>query len=225
MYAFLTGPMLWLSFAIFFIGLAYRVYSYIKGLDWQLDRVAYGYDNERAIPWALKSIGHWILPFGSRNWRLRPGFTIATFLFHIGLVFVPIFLYAHVMLIKDGLGVSWPTMPAALADTLTVGMMVAAVFLTARRIAFPSVRILTTAYDYVILAISVAPFLTGFLTAHNVGNHETWLLLHIITGEIMLIAIPFTKLAHMVLFFLMRAQIGMDYGIKRGGAKGRGIVW
>jgi nitrate reductase gamma subunit len=48
---------------------------------------------------------------------------------------------------------------------------------------------------------------------------------HIICGEIMLIAIPFTKLSHMVMFFLSRGQLGMDYGIKRGGMKGKGLAW
>jgi len=27
------------------------------------------------------------------------------------------------------------------------------------------------------------------------------------------------------LFFASRAQLGMDYGIKRGGAKGKGMAW
>ena len=39
--SFITGPLLWLSFGIFFVGLIYRVVTYIRGLDWQLDRVAY----------------------------------------------------------------------------------------------------------------------------------------------------------------------------------------
>ena len=41
LYLLLTGPLLWLSFGIFFVGLAYRIVNYIRGLDWQLDRVAY----------------------------------------------------------------------------------------------------------------------------------------------------------------------------------------
>jgi hypothetical protein len=48
---------------------------------------------------------------------------------------------------------------------------------------------------------------------------------HIISGHIVLIAIPFTKLSHFLLFFMTRAQLGMDYGIKRGGMKGKGIAW
>jgi len=41
MYQFVTGPLLWLSFAVFFIGCFIRVVRYIKGLNWQMDRVAY----------------------------------------------------------------------------------------------------------------------------------------------------------------------------------------
>ncbi len=48
---------------------------------------------------------------------------------------------------------------------------------------------------------------------------------HIIAGEIWLIAIPFTKLSHFLTFFLSRIQIGMDYGIKRGGMKSKGMPW
>ena len=41
----------------------------------------------------------------------------------------------------------------------------------------------------------------------------------------MLVAIPFTKLSHFVLFFMSRMQIGMDFGIKRGGMKSKGMAW
>ena len=34
--------MLWAAFLIFVIGLARRVVLYIRGLDWRLERVAYG---------------------------------------------------------------------------------------------------------------------------------------------------------------------------------------
>ena len=40
---------------------------------------------------------------------------------------------------------------------------------------------------------------------------------HILTGEAVLLLAPFTKLSHIVLFFMSRGQLGMDYNIKRGG--------
>ena len=75
------------------------------------------------------------------------------------------------------------------------------------------------------MAISLAPLVTGFVAAHQGGEGSAWLLAHVITGEIWLIAIPFTKLSHVVLFFCSRAQLGVDFGVKRGGQRGRGIVW
>ncbi|MBW2622000.1 MAG: hypothetical protein JRD68_03775 [Deltaproteobacteria bacterium] len=225
MYQFLTGPMLWLSFGIFFIGLIVRVLLYIRGLDWQLDRVTYTVNVSYGLRGAFRSIIFWIFPFGTRSWRLKPGMTILTFTFHICLVITPIFLMAHNVILKERWGFSLFTLPGTVADVMTVLMLVAALFLLLRRIALPEVRLLTTVSDYLVLAIAVAPFLTGFLAVQRVPGYDFWLYTHIISGEIMLIAIPLTKLSHVVLFFLSRAQLGMDFGIKRGGMKGKGLVW
>ena len=225
MYAFVTGPLAWLAFTIFFVGVTVRVVLYIKGLSWQLDRVAYRHHRVYGIRGALRSIFYWLVPFGTRSWRYYPGFTVIVFVFHVGLLLTPVFLLGHNILLTERWGFSLPALPEALADVMTLGVIVAAVFIVLRRIALPEVRILTKPYDLLVLAIAVAPFLTGFLAYHHIGNYRFWLILHILCGEIMLAAIPFTKLSHFVLFFASRAQLGMDYGIKRGGMKGKGLAW
>ncbi len=225
MYAFVTGPVLWLSFLICIIGVLYRVVQYIRGLNWQIDRVAYTAYPGQGAKGAAKSILHWIIPFGSRNWRIKPLYTIIFFAFHAGLILVPLFLEGHVAIVEQRWGISWPTLPSGVADALTITVFVTAACLIVRRIALPEVRILTTAYDYFLLALTLAPFVTGFFAVQEIGNPQFWLILHILAGEALLIAIPFTKLFHIVGFFLSRAQIGMDFGIKRGGMKGRGLAW
>ncbi|MBF0482547.1 MAG: hypothetical protein HQK81_10645 [Desulfovibrionaceae bacterium] len=226
MYDFLTGPLLWLSFIVFFAGCVWRVVAYIRGLSWQLDRVAYGPHFGIGLRWALKSIGHWLLPLGSRNWRQRPLFNALFFVFHFGLLVVPIFLLAHTVVLRERFGIGWPSISNPLADALTICVLITGLFLYLRRLAFPEVRLLTGPHEIAILVIAVAPFLTGFVAAHTgPGNYAFWLNLHVICGEVMLLAIPFTKLNHFVLFFMSRGQIGMDFGIKRGGERGRGIVW
>ena len=225
MYAFVTGPLAWLAFSIFFIGVIVRGVRYVKGLSWQLDRVAYRPHAGSGIKGAFRSIVFWLIPFGTRGWRFYPVFTVMVFIFHIGLLFTPVFLLAHNILLKERWGFSLPTIPEAMADVMTVGVILAVVFIILRRISLPEVRILTKPYDFLVLGIAVAPFITGFFAYHHVGNYQFWLILHILCGEIMLIAIPFTKLSHFILFFMSRAQLGMDYGIKRGGMKGKGVAW
>jgi nitrate reductase gamma subunit len=174
---------------------------------------------------ALRSIVKWLIPFGTHGWRRQPFMTVVFFGFHIGAVLVPLFLLAHNLFLKEKIGFSLITLNPLLADVLSWMVVVSALFLVLRRIALPEVRILTTPYDYLILLISVAPFVTGLLARYEVGSYSFWLILHILCGEVLLIAIPFTKLSHIVLFFASRAQLGMDYAIKRGGMKGKGMAW
>jgi nitrate reductase gamma subunit len=224
LYIFLTGPILWLSFAIFFGGLIYRVVTYVRGLDWQADRVAYQAWPTLGLKGALRSIVHWLVPFYSVGWRAKPIFTTIFFIFHIGLVGVPLFLPGHAIILKERWGIDWPTMSMALADVLTIGAMVAAVCIIIRRIALPEVRIVTTLYDYFLILVSIAPFVTGFLAVHQAPGYDWWLLGHVLSGELLLVLIPATKLWHVVGFFLSRGQIGADFGIKRG-YKGKGFAW
>lgn len=226
MYAFLSGPALILSLAVFFGGLAWRVVWYIRGLDWQLDRVAYMPHLKLGLRGALNSIGRWLLPFGTRSWREAPFFTIAFFLFHIGAVLVPLFLAGHGVLLKQALGFSLPSLPQWLADILTLGVLLGALCLFLRRLTLPEVRLLSTRSDYAVLALAVAPFITGYLACMHAPGYDFWLLLHLLSGHALLLAAPFTKLSHIVLFFMSRGQLGMDYSIKRGGEyRGPAFPW
>jgi nitrate reductase gamma subunit len=226
MYNFLTGPGLWLSIGICLIGLLVRGVRYVKGLNWQLDRVAYTAHPKAGIKGAVRSIVFWLLPFGTRSWRAQPFMALLFYTFHIGVICIPLFLEAHQMILKEKMGFSFfITLNQKLADILSWGVIISAVFMTLRRIALPEVRILTTKHDYVVLLLSVAPIITGLICRYQWGDGAFWLLVHIFCGEILLIAVPFTKLSHILLFFMSRAQLGMDFGIKRGGMKGKGLTW
>jgi len=225
MYDFLTGPMFWLSLGICLIGMLVRFVLYFRGLNWQMDRVAYRAYPAQGLKGALVSIIKWLIPFGTYGWRKQPFMTVIFFGFHLGAVLVPLFLLAHNLFLAEKIGFSLVTLNPLLADILTWAVVVSALLLALRRVALPEVRILTTSYDYFILLISVAPFITGLMARYEVGNYSFWLMLHILCGEVLLIAIPFTKLSHIVLFFASRAQLGTDYAIKRGGMKGKGMAW
>lgn len=216
-YAFLTGPGLAVSLGVFFIGLIARLVWYFKGLDWKLDRVAYKACSNEGMKGGLHSAFKWLIPFGTYGWRAQPWFAFCFALFHIGAVLVPIFLIGHNVILKENFGFSFPALPQIVTDVLTVMVLVGALFIALRRIALAEVRILTTWYDWFILALATVPFITGFIARMHVGDYDFWLLCHIISGELMLILAPFTKLSHIALYFASRWQIGADYAIKRGG--------
>lgn len=226
MIAFLTGPMLWVSLAVFFIGLTVRAVMYVRGLNWKLDRVAYRPNLGHGLKGAIQSIYRWLTPAATRSWRTQPFMMVGFFLFHIGAIVIPLFLIGHNVLLEQNFGISLPTIPSVLADIITVGAIIGGVMLGLRRVALTEVRILTTTYDWFILGLSLAPFVTGLLARLHVAHYDFWLVAHIITGEAVLILAPFTKLSHIILFFFSRGQLGMDFSIKRGGmSRGTAFPW
>ena len=212
MYAFLAGPALWATLIIFFGGLIFRI-ARLYHLSRKKDRIIY---NHASVNWGVKSILHWLLPWGSASMRQQPVFTFVAFVFHITLLSVPIFLDAHNILWEESWGIGLWSLPDALADMMTVIVLLSIIFLVIRRIVRSEVRILTETWDYVLLGLTALPFLTGFLAYHQFGPYELLMILHLLTAEIILILIPFTKLAHMILFFFTRAFIGFEMGGRRG---------
>jgi nitrate reductase gamma subunit len=212
MYGFLTGPALWITFIIFLGGLIVRI-MYLFILSRGKDRIFY---NHIKISWGLKSIFYWLIPMGSISLRSQPVFSFALFIFHLALLAVPLFLNAHNTLWDEALGVSLWSMPDDLADALTVLFIIAGLFLLVRRIYRSEVRVLTGAWDYALLILTMLPFVTGFFAYHQIGPYKYFLISHILSAEILLILIPLTKLGHMVLFFFTRAFIGFEMGSRRG---------
>lgn len=226
MFEFITGPLLWLSFLIFFLGLGYRVFKYIRGLDWKLERVAYAPHRSIGLKGALSSIYRWLIPFGTYSWRQQPYVCIAFFMFHAALILVPLFLLGHNVMWTERFGFSLPSMPMPLADALTICGIIGAVMLGLRRIALPEVRILTTAYDWFVLGLCTLVLVAGFTARLHTECYDFWLFTHILSAEAVLILAPFTKLSHIVLYFMSRGQLGMDFAIKRGGAvRGPAFPW
>jgi nitrate reductase gamma subunit len=211
-YQVLTGPLLWISFIIFGAGLIIRT-IYLIHLSRKKDRVVYNHIN---LKWGIKSILHWIIPLASASMRLQPVFTLMAFAFHISLLAVPLFLSAHNILWDESIGLTLWSMPDIMADLLTVIMIGSGIFLLIRRVVRAEIRILTEARDYAFLLLTMLPFLTGFLALHQWGPYQILLILHILSAEVLLILIPFSKLGHMVLFFFTRAFIGFEMGARRG---------
>jgi nitrate reductase gamma subunit len=207
-YNFVSGPLVWLAFILFFGGCLYRLVRLFM-LVKEKEPFIFTYMSWK---YSLRSIFHWVIPFGTVNWRRHPILTVVTFVFHIGLVIAPIFLLAHVILLDEAVNLSWWTLPDAWADVLTVVVIIGCLFFLVRRLTQPEVKFVTYASDFVILTIVAAPFITGFIAYHQWIDYPVMMVLHVVAGEVLLVAIPFTRLSHMLFSPFTRAYMGSEFG-------------
>ncbi len=209
LYNLVRGPLVWIAFFVFIGGSIFKIRAmYIMAKN---EKAVLPFINGKA---ALRSLLHWAIPFASRNWRLRWPITTLTFVFHIGLVLLPIFLLSHNILIHESWGITWWTFSEGFADIVTLLVIFSCVAFFLRRVFAPEVKFVSSSSDFLILAISFLPFFTGFLAYHQMLLPYKWMvILHMIFGEIMLMAIPFTRLGHMFYFFMTRTWMGSQFAL------------
>ena len=111
-------------------------------------------------------------------------------------------------------------MPDELADWMTLIFLGIAIFFLLRRIFSADIRLISTFSDYFLIIITALPFLTGYFLTNGTLDSITFFsdniqLIHMLSGELMLILIPFTKLSHYILFFFSRGASGIEFG-RRG---------
>jgi len=213
---FAEGPLLWIAFLIFIIGTLVRMAQFIFVARTK-DKPFYKYFSLKYI---LATLARWLLPLNV-DVKKNPVFIICVYLFHICLVVVPIWLAGHISLWEESrFGWSWSSLPDKWADWMTLLLFAIAIYFILRRALSPDLRIITTFSDYLLLVVTALPFVTGYSLTHGTLDSIKFLgdnmrLLHVLSAELMLILIPFTRLSHSVLFFFSRAASGVEFG-RRG---------
>lgn len=192
------GPLFRLAFSLMVLGLLRAVLlSFVQIAE------ALGKSRDKCVQWKeiLRQTACWLLPAG-RLWRKRPIYSTLSFAFHIGLLAVPLFLAAHVLLWKKTLGFAWPALPREVADWLTLLAIVTGLALFISRVANPRTRALSRGQDYFWPLLLVVPFATGYVCSHSAlrpGLYQNLMLIHVYAADLILVLVPFTKIAHCVL--------------------------
>ena len=147
--------------------------------------------------------------------KTSPVTYIGGYVFHIGLAIV-VFLFApHIKLIQSLVGLSWPGLPSQFIDLVAVITIAAMVVVLVDRINRPVKRYLSTFEDWFTWLVTFRPLLTGWLAVrHMLLPYTTMLALHILSVEILLIVLPFTKLFHAFTVFGSRWFNGAVNGHK-----------
>ena len=212
---FIRGQLVSIAFVIFILGLIFQFIQFFK----LTKKKEWIYPPLEVKP-EKKTAGQWVtFCLASLNgtlWKTDPLITIVTSVFHVFLILVPLFLLGHNILLNQSWGLSLWSLPESITDILTLVVLICVAFFLGRRLFLSRVRVITSLYDYAILLIALAPFLTGYLAYHQWFHYDTVMTVHVLAGEVMLIIIPFTKLGHMLFFFLYRFLIGNEYSFARG---------
>ena len=206
-YEFVRGPLAWIALLTFALGSLYRIF-----LTLLIARKEPALDPSRDRKNAARSIWHGLILFGSTYMRRRPFFTSVSFIFHLCVILLPVFLLAHIVLWYESWEIQWWSLPDILADLMALWVILACVYFIIRRLRIPEVKQVSRPADWGLLMIILATFLTGFLAYHQWGPYRPILILHIISSEILLVVLPFSKLSHMLFFAFSRAHMGADFG-------------
>jgi nitrate reductase gamma subunit len=210
------GPLFRIALTVLILGLTYRVVVVVFQIAAAWLRAA-----DRRLPGAeivAATLG-WLLPV--RLLRSRPVYSAASFLFHVGMIVVPLFLAGHVALLVGILPGGWPTLSPSVADVLTLACLAALVVLLVGRVGVKPARRLTRTQDVILLVVLLLTVLFGYLAAHPTQSPfgaRAVLLFHILGGNLVLVLIPTTKIAHCVLypFTQLLFQLGWHFPAQTG---------
>jgi nitrate reductase gamma subunit len=186
------GPGLNLALLIFVLGVLWRLVE-IYGLGRKKDLSA-----PRSVPgasgWAT-IVRRMAPPVGVL--KASPVTYIGGYVFHVGLAVV-VFLFApHIAFVTALVGVSWPALPSQVIDFATVVTMAGMVAVLVDRHVKWAKRFLSTFGDWFAWLLTFLPLLTGWLAEqHLLLPYTLMLALHILSVELLLVFMPFTKLFH-----------------------------
>lgn len=198
---------LWLQWArgpIFVVALAFMLLGLARQLGltlWQVVRTRRRAGDPRLPTRQVwRATMKWLVPLG--RLRNRWPYSVTTFLFHVAVIVVPLFLAEHIALWKQGIGIWWPAIPNSVATTLTLLAIAAALALVLQRAVSRASRPLNRFQDYALPILLAVAFASGFFVMHPAWNPfpaDPTLLVHVLTGDLLLMLVPVTKLSHMIL--------------------------
>lgn len=199
------GPALVFSATVFVLGLAWRLYAIFR----RPVRPDHSEPRRRDLAaGGLRAIFAKMLP--PRGVGVRGAAMANAYAYHIGLALVVFGFAPHIGFIERYTGVSWPALPDALfylaAGVTIVGLLIALL----RRLTDGVLRLLSGFDDYFSWCVTMAPMLTG-MALIPAPAEPVLLAIHLLSLELLLVWLPFGKLAHAALVFVSRWRTGADF--------------
>ena len=189
-YSFVNGPLIWVAFLVFTVGLLTRLAFFFSAV------VRDNGGKDQGWGYYLITFGRSLLPF-HRAAPKKPVYAGLRYVFHICLFAVPIWLSGHIVLWSESrLEWDWAALPDTWADVMTILVVVLALFFLMRRVIVPNVRPGSTVSDFLLIVITAFPFVSGYFLTHGTLDsvaffEEHMTVIHILSGEVMIVTAVF----------------------------------
>lgn len=148
--------------------------------------------------------------------------TLFGYALHVGLAIVFFGFVPHIAFIQRITGIAWPALPG---PVFVLGVALAYLglgYTLLARLTSPVLRLISSLDDYASWLITALPMVTG-MAAITLPLESTYPLvpgrplvvaLHLLSLELLLVWLPFGKLAHAFLVFASRATTGLAFARK-----------
>lgn len=215
---FARGPALALAIGVFLLGTAWRLYGIYKRPRKP--------DYSQPRPTGARAPA--IRAIASRMWHHRT-FRDATIVgtlnaygYHIGLAIVFFGFVPHIAFIGRLTGLSWPAVPGWLFVVAVGFVFVGLLYALMVRLSSPVLRLLSNFDDYASWVVTLLPMVTGMAVLSlsldspypAAPAYPVPVAIHLMSFELLLIWLPFSKLAHVFLVFLSRGTTGIAFDRK-----------
>ena len=215
---FARGPGLAISLAVFVIGSAWRLYGIFR-------RPAKADHSE---PRSTAVLGPALWAIATRMWhrrtfRERTLFqTVNAYAYHIGLAIVVFGFLPHIRFIQRLTGLQWPAVPAWLFALAVAVVFIGLTYALFSRLTSPVQRKISNYDDWFSWFVTILPMLTGMavLSLPAAAPYPlapldpTPVAIHLLSLELLLVWLPFGKLAHAFLVFVSRGMTGAAFARK-----------
>ncbi|HTO46893.1 MAG TPA: hypothetical protein VML91_04585 [Burkholderiales bacterium] len=218
---FARGPGLWLSLAVFFLGSLWRL--------WAIFRRPAKPDYSEARSTAVAAGAARAIV--TRMWHHRTFHqrtlvqTLNAYGYHVGLAIVFFGFLPHIAFVRRLTGLSWPAVPGWLFVAGVAFVFVGLVYVFFARLTSPVQRLLSNFDDWFSWFVTILPMLTG-MAVLALPLQESYppapldpapVAIHLLSFELLLVWLPFGKLAHAFLVFVSRGMTGAAFARKGAG--------
>lgn len=202
---FARGPALVLSVIVFVLGLAWRLYGIFR----RPRRIDHSEPRRRDLAaGGLRAIFTKMLP--PKGVRIRGAQMANAYAYHIALALIAFGFAPHIAFIARYLGLAWPALPDAVTYIATAVAILGLIYALMTRLTDGVQRLLSSFDDYFSWAVTMAPLVTGMALLPQPAP-PAWIALHLLSLELLLVWLPFGKLAHAALVFVSRWRTGADF--------------